>query len=185
MAEQAIVVLNAGSSSIKFSVFFRNGGTLELRLRGQIEAVFSAPRFLAKDAAGNPAGENSWPEGTKLGHNGALAHLLAFLRERARGAQLVGVGHRVVHGGMEYTEPVRVNARVLAALDKFVRDTVVRLRGTGVTMNLLDPGWLRTDLGGPNAPNSVESVMPGALMPALVDDDVQGKWFSAQDYANP
>jgi len=120
MAEQAIVVLNAGSSSIKFSVFFRNGGTLELRLRGQIEAVFSAPRFLAKDAAGNPAGENSWPEGTKLGHNGALAHLLAFLRERARGAQLVGVGHRVVHGGMEYTEPVRVNARVLAALDKFV-----------------------------------------------------------------
>ncbi len=70
-----------------------------------------------------------------------------------------------------------------AALDKFVRDTVVRLRGTGVTMNLLDPGWLRTDLGGPNAPNSVESVLPGALVPALVDDDVQGTWFSAQDYA--
>jgi len=70
-----------------------------------------------------------------------------------------------------------------AALDKFVRDTVIHLRGTGVTMNLLDPGWLRTDLGGPNAPNPVESVMPGALIPALVDDDVQGKWFSAQDYA--
>ncbi len=70
-----------------------------------------------------------------------------------------------------------------AALDKFVRDTVIRLQGTGVTMNLLDPGWLRTDLGGPNAPNSVESVMPGALMPALVEDDVQGKWFSAQDFA--
>ena len=70
-----------------------------------------------------------------------------------------------------------------AALDKFVRDTVIRLQGTGVTMNLLDPGWLRTDLGGPNAPNSVESVMPGALMPALVENDVQGKWFSAQDYA--
>jgi 3-oxoacyl-[acyl-carrier protein] reductase len=70
-----------------------------------------------------------------------------------------------------------------AALDKFVRDTVVRLRGTGVTMNLLDPGWLRTDLGGPNAPNAVESVMPGALVPALVENDVQGAWFSAQDYA--
>lgn len=70
-----------------------------------------------------------------------------------------------------------------AALDKFVRDTVIRLRGTGVTMNLLDPGWLRTDLGGPNAPNDVRSVLPGALVPALVDDDVQAEWFSAQDYA--
>lgn len=70
-----------------------------------------------------------------------------------------------------------------AALDKFVRDTVIRLRGTGVTMNLLDPGWLRTDLGGPNAPSPVESVMPGALVPALVEDTVQGEWFSAQDYA--
>jgi NAD(P)-dependent dehydrogenase (short-subunit alcohol dehydrogenase family) len=69
-----------------------------------------------------------------------------------------------------------------AALDKFVRDTVIRLRDTGVTMNLLDPGWLRTDLGGPHAPNAVESVMPGALMPALVDNDVQGLWFSAQEY---
>jgi len=70
-----------------------------------------------------------------------------------------------------------------AALDKFVRDTVIRLRDTGVTMNLLDPGWLRTDLGGPHAPNDVESVMPGALMPALVDSDVQATWFSAQDHA--
>ena len=70
-----------------------------------------------------------------------------------------------------------------AALDKFVRDTVIRLTGTGVTMNLLDPGWLRTDLGGPAAPNPVESVLPGALVPARVDDDVQGQWFSAQDYA--
>ena len=70
-----------------------------------------------------------------------------------------------------------------AALDKFVRDTVIRLRDTGVTMNLLDPGWLRTDLGGPHAPNAVESVMPGALVPALVENDVQATWFSAQDYA--
>jgi len=69
-----------------------------------------------------------------------------------------------------------------AALDKFVRDTAIRLRGTGVTMNLLDPGWLRTDLGGSKAPNSVESVMPGALVPAMVEDDVQAVWFSAQDY---
>jgi 3-oxoacyl-[acyl-carrier protein] reductase len=50
-------------------------------------------------------------------------------------------------------------------------------------MNLLDPGWLRTDLGGPQAPNAVESVLPGALVPVLADDGVSGRWFSAQEYA--
>jgi 3-oxoacyl-[acyl-carrier protein] reductase len=52
-----------------------------------------------------------------------------------------------------------------------------------VTMNLLDPGWLRTDLGGPNAPNAVESVLPGALAPALAGDDLHGQLVHAQDYA--
>jgi NAD(P)-dependent dehydrogenase (short-subunit alcohol dehydrogenase family) len=70
-----------------------------------------------------------------------------------------------------------------AALDKFVHDMVPKLRGTGVCMNLLDPGWLRTDLGGPNAPNDVSSVLPGALVPALVDGEVNGVLFCAQDYA--
>lgn len=70
-----------------------------------------------------------------------------------------------------------------AAVDKFVRDFADDLKGTGVQMNLLDPGWLRTDLGGPNAPNDPSSVLPGALVPALLDDGESGRFFGAQDYA--
>jgi 3-oxoacyl-[acyl-carrier protein] reductase len=69
-----------------------------------------------------------------------------------------------------------------AAVDKLVRDFAPKLVGTGVQMNLLDPGWLRTDLGGPRAPNDPSAVLPGALVPALLDDGVSGRFFRAQDY---
>ncbi len=69
-----------------------------------------------------------------------------------------------------------------AAVDKFVRDFAPHLAGTGVQMNLLDPGWLRTDLGGPHAPNDPSTCLPGALVPALLDDGVSGRFFCAQDY---
>jgi 3-oxoacyl-[acyl-carrier protein] reductase len=70
-----------------------------------------------------------------------------------------------------------------AAVDKFVRDFVPHLVGSGVQMNLLDPGWLRTDLGGPRAPNDPSAAIPGALVPALLDDGESGRFFQAQDYA--
>ena len=70
-----------------------------------------------------------------------------------------------------------------AAVDKFVRDFAPHLKGSGVQMNLLDPGWLRTDLGGPRAPNDPSSVIPGAIVPALLDNGESGRFFRAQDYA--
>ncbi len=70
-----------------------------------------------------------------------------------------------------------------AAVDKYVADTADELKGHGILMNLLDPGWLRTDLGGPNAPNAVDSVLPGAMVPVLLDDGTTGTLFRAQDYA--
>jgi len=70
-----------------------------------------------------------------------------------------------------------------AAVDKFVQDFAPTLSGTGVMMNLLDPGWLRTDLGGPNAPGDPDSVIPGALVPVVLDKEISGNFFRAQDYA--
>jgi len=70
-----------------------------------------------------------------------------------------------------------------AALDKITKDMASRLGGTGVAMNLTDPGWCRTDLGGPNAPNAPESAIPGVIVGAFVDDSINGQIFHAQDYA--
>ncbi|MGO9022644.1 MAG: SDR family NAD(P)-dependent oxidoreductase [Syntrophobacteraceae bacterium] len=70
-----------------------------------------------------------------------------------------------------------------AALSKFVHDMAPSLQGTGVTMSLVCPGYVRSDMGGSNAPHCVESVIPGALLGALLDEDINGRWFIAQDYA--
>ncbi|HTX91430.1 MAG TPA: SDR family NAD(P)-dependent oxidoreductase, partial [Anaerolineales bacterium] len=70
-----------------------------------------------------------------------------------------------------------------AAVDKYSCDLAAELRGSNVLVNFLDPGWLRTDLGGPNGEHEVETVLPGALVPALLDDNgPSGRFYSAQDY---
>jgi acetate kinase len=116
----AIVVVNAGSSSIKFSLFLARDGALELDVRGQIEGIYTEPRFVAKAPDGATKSEKSWGTGTKLGHDAALRHLMDFLRGELADDKLIGVGHRVVHGALDYREPVRVDAAVVARLEKLV-----------------------------------------------------------------
>jgi len=116
----AIAVINAGSSSIKFSLFTLRQGGLDLSMRGQVEGLYTSPRFVAKDADGKVLSERTWDVGTQLGHPGALEHLMRFLRDRLAGSRLAGVGHRVVHGGLDFTGPVRVDAGILDALERFV-----------------------------------------------------------------
>ena len=70
-----------------------------------------------------------------------------------------------------------------AALDKITKDMASRLGDTGVTINLVDPGWCRTDLGGPNAPNAPESAIPGVVIGAFTSDNVNGVILHAQDYS--
>jgi NAD(P)-dependent dehydrogenase (short-subunit alcohol dehydrogenase family) len=66
------------------------------------------------------------------------------------------------------------------AVNKLTEDIAAKLENTGVRINTLDPGWLRTDLGGPNAEHPVEAVLPGALAPVLIDDNgPNGQLFSA------
>jgi acetate kinase len=116
----AIVVINAGSSSLKFSLFVVREEDLVLDVGGQIEGLYTAPRLLAKDPSGRTVAERSWGPGEKLGHDGAVEYLRGLLREWLVDDHLAGVGHRVVHGGLDYAEPVRVDDRVLKALERFI-----------------------------------------------------------------
>jgi acetate kinase len=112
-----ILVLNAGSSSIKFSTFDA-GADLALVLRGQIEGLYTAPRFTAADAKGTQVGAKEWAQGAELGHDGAIAYLADFLRGQGKDHRLLAVGHRVVHGALQFTQPALVTPAVLSALGK-------------------------------------------------------------------
>ena len=69
-----------------------------------------------------------------------------------------------------------------AALDKVTNDLAGKLDGTDVCINLTDPGWCRTDLGGPNAPNDPDSVIPGIVVGAFIDDKISGRNLAAQSF---
>ena len=70
-----------------------------------------------------------------------------------------------------------------AALDKVTIDLGKTVQGSDLMINLADPGWCRTDLGGPNAPNTPESTIPGIVVGAFADDRKSGRIFGAQSFA--
>src|SRR5262245_42430565 len=119
MAE-LILVLNAGSSSIKFSAYVDQEPEPRLWLSGQIEGLYTAPAFSSQNSAGERLGSHAWEKGTRLGHDGAIAYLTDFLRGQRGDNTLLAVGHRVVHGGPQYSQPVLVDAGVVEELEKHV-----------------------------------------------------------------
>jgi acetate kinase len=115
----ALLVLNAGSSSLKFSVFLDDDSRQPL-VRGQIEGLTTQPRFIARKNGG-VIDEKDWPAGTELGHQGAIEFLFAWGRGGALGEhRIISAGHRVVHGGVKYTGPVVINPENLAELEALV-----------------------------------------------------------------
>ncbi|HEY4803861.1 MAG TPA: acetate/propionate family kinase [Paraburkholderia sp.] len=112
-----ILVLNAGSSSIKFSAFDAQSEALTLVMRGQVEGLLSAPRFVAFDGNGKQTGDNDWGA-SRLEHEEAVSYIGQFLRSHRDGNVVAAVGHRVVHGGQAYSKPVAVTPAVLDELEK-------------------------------------------------------------------
>lgn len=71
-----------------------------------------------------------------------------------------------------------------AALDKFTRDLGTKLEGSNVLISLTDPGWCRTDLGGPQAPNDPKSSLPGVVVGAFLDDTKSGRLLNASYFTD-
>ena len=115
-----LLVVNAGSSSLKFRIFGRpRKGALDLEARGQIEGIGTSPRFTAKDAQGKTLTDESLDPALKHGAP-VLDVVAAWLRSRFGGGRVLGVGHRVVHGGPSYAAPIVVDKKCLADLKTLV-----------------------------------------------------------------
>lgn len=111
----AVLAVNAGSSSIKFALFeIAAGGRLAAASRGQIEGIGSAPHFIARDPEGAVQQEQRFAGGS---HEDLLEALLGFVDTHLGANALRGVGHRIVHGGSRFTGPVRIDAETLAAIE--------------------------------------------------------------------
>lgn len=110
------LILNAGSSSLKFCVYARpQANDWHLESRGQIEGIGAWPRIFARDADGRTLIDQT-PSTPVDDGAGALEALAVWLRSMYGGGRVLGVGHRVVHGGARYTGPVIVTGQVLAEL---------------------------------------------------------------------
>jgi acetate kinase len=114
------LVLNAGSSSLKFCVYRRQAGeSWRLGVRGQVDGIGSAPKLRVRDEAGETLADQKLDAGVRDGR-AALGVLADWLGARFGGSPVLGVGHRVVHGGARYAKPCRVTPEVIQDLRALV-----------------------------------------------------------------
>jgi len=112
----AILTLNAGSSSLKFSLFEASGGALTRLADGDVTGIGDAPRFEAR-VGGEVVAARRWAEGGGLAHEAFLDEILNWAEAHLGGDRLAAVGHRIVHGGAEFIAPARLDAAVMAKLE--------------------------------------------------------------------
>ena len=117
--DPGILIINAGSSSIKYAAYGHlDAGELTLLGRGQIQGLGTAPSFVGKNECGEVLGKKAWPDGNTLSHQAATAFLLDWLAENEKDIEIVACGHRVAHGGMTYRSATRIDAGVIENLAK-------------------------------------------------------------------
>jgi acetate kinase len=117
----AILVINAGSSSIKFVVFVTQAELpLAASLRGTITGIGTAPRFQARNASGEMLVDRHWNRGEGPSEETLLKDLVAWIEARLGGHHLIAAGHRVVHGGSEFRAPILLDAQVMRALENLI-----------------------------------------------------------------
>jgi acetate kinase len=115
------LALNAGSSSLKFCVFQRPlGHSWRLEARGQIEGIGTSPRLAVKDGNGKRLTDEELDRASVRNGRDAIDVLAVWLRSKYGGAQVLGVGHRVVHGGARFDRPTIVNREVLLELQSLI-----------------------------------------------------------------
>jgi acetate kinase len=121
MNRGSILVVNAGSSSLKFSLFrMTEADPLQLALRGVIDGIGTRPRLRVKDAEGAALDERNYTVGEAAGVKDAISLSGVWLRDHFPDEPLRAVGHRVVHGGSQFSQPVVVDAAVFAALEQLI-----------------------------------------------------------------
>jgi acetate kinase len=113
----AILTLNAGSSSLKFALFDIADGGVRLAVKGEAEKLDSAPHFTAEDAQGKSLADESWAGAS---FDAVIGKILDWATSHLGRDRLVAVGHRMVHGGPDHAAPERVTPELLAALDALV-----------------------------------------------------------------
>ncbi|RQH13312.1 acetate/propionate family kinase [Bradyrhizobium sp. RP6] len=114
-----ILVVNAGSSSVKFQIFSVEGeGRLRRQIKGQMDGIGSRPRLKASGAAGDPIADRAYPIEAVPDVSTAMGVAGEWLREELR-IHPIAVGHRVVHGGPDHDKPVLIDHGVVARLERF------------------------------------------------------------------
>lgn len=116
---KAVVSLNSGSSSIKFSLFaMEPGGSLQLAAGGKIEKIGIVPALKARRTDGTILLDRTWPDGAGLTHADLLADLFSWaMQHPLEGYEIAAIGHRIVHGGTEFSVPRRIDSELIDKLE--------------------------------------------------------------------